>query len=151
VADNGAPRVLVVPTRTVAQGIAAQLAFDPQSSPEENVAAMTGAAGAVRTVEVTRATRSATIGDLVVGEGDLLGLLDDKVVASSAEPLVAAIRALDLAGADRAELITVYRGGAPDEAEAQGFVAKLQGRYPGAEIQLVYGGQPHYDYMISVE
>jgi DAK2 domain fusion protein YloV len=151
VADNGSPRVLVVPTRTVPQGIAAQLAFDPQSSPEENVAAMTGAAGAVRTVEVTRATRSVTIGDLAVGEGDFLGLLDDKVVAASAEPLVAATQALDLAGAEKAELITVYRGEAPDGPEAAAFVEELQGRYPGAEIQLVYGGQPHYDYMISVE
>ncbi|HEX2516361.1 MAG TPA: DAK2 domain-containing protein [Chloroflexota bacterium] len=151
VAQNGSPRVLVVPTRTVPQGIAAQLAFDPQSSPEENVATMTGAAGAVRTVEVTRATRSATIGELEVGEGDILGLLDDKVVAAAAEPLVAATRALDLAGAGKAELITVYRGEAPDEPEAAAFVEALQGHYQGAEIQLVYGGQPHYDYMISVE
>jgi DAK2 domain fusion protein YloV len=151
VAQNGSPRVLVVPTRTVPQGIAAQLAFDPQSSPEENVAAMTGAAGAVRTVEVTRATRSVTIGELEVGEGDVLGLLDDKVVAAAAEPLVAATRALDLASAGKAELITVYRGEGPDEPQATAFVKALQGHYQGAEIQLVYGGQPHYDYMISVE
>ena len=117
VAQNGSPRVLVVPTRTVPQGIAAQLAFDPEASPEENVAAMTGAAGAVRTVEVTRATRSVTIGELEVGEGDVLGLLDDKVVAAAAEPLVAATRALDLASAGKAELITVYRGEAPDEPQ----------------------------------
>ena len=90
--EDGGPRVLVVPTRTVPQGIAAQLAFDPQATPEENVAAMGRAAGTVRTVEVTRATRSVTIDDLQVREGDLLGLLDDKVVAAAGSAAAAAPR-----------------------------------------------------------
>jgi len=149
--EDGGPRVLVVPTRTVPQGIAAQLAFDPQATPEENVAAMGRAAGTVRTVEVTRATRSVTIDDLQVREGDLLGLLDDKVVAAAGSAAAAAAEALDRAGAGKAEIITVYRGEDADEPAASAFVEALKDRYPGAEIELVFGGQPHYDYLISVE
>jgi DAK2 domain fusion protein YloV len=151
VSTDSDQRVLVVPTRTVPQGIAAQLAFDPEAAPDENVDAMRRASAAIRTVEVTRATRSVTIGELKVEEGNILGLLDDKVVAASADPLGAATDALDRAGASKAELITVYRGQAPDEAEAGNLVAALRARYPDAEIELVYGGQPHYDYLISVE
>jgi DAK2 domain fusion protein YloV len=151
IGEDGGPRVFVVPTRTVPQGIAAQLAFDPEATPDENVAAMGRAAGAVRTVEVTRATRSVTIDDLQVREGDLLGLLDDKVVAAAGTVADAAAQALDRAGAGKAEIITVYRGDAADEAAANDFVDSLRDRYPGAEVELVFGGQPHYDYLISVE
>ncbi len=151
VAAERGQQLLVVPTRTIPQGVAAQLAFDLAATPEANAGAMAEAAARVRTVEVTRATRSVTINEIAVVEGDYLALLDDVVVHAAADPLTSAMAALDQAGAERAEIITVYRGESPGEAEAQAYVRALRQRYPSAEIELVYGGQPHYDYSISVE
>jgi hypothetical protein len=145
------PRLLVVPTRTVPQGIAAQLAFLPDAPVEESAAAMEAAAGTVRTVEITRATRAVTIDGITVKAGDALGLLDDKLVAADADPLAAAMQALGQAGAERAEVVTVYRGEGVAEAAAKAFVAALHDCFPNAEAELVDGGQPHYDYIISVE
>jgi DAK2 domain fusion protein YloV len=150
-AEGSAQRLLIVNTRTVPQGIAAQLAFDPGASPEANLSAMADAAAGVRTVEVTRATRSVTIGDVQVQAGDVLALLDDEVVAADDDPVSAARQALERAGAADAELITVYWGEAVGEADAAAFAAALRPSYPKAEFELLPGGQPHYDYLISVE
>jgi hypothetical protein len=145
------PRLRVVPTRTVPQGIAAQLAFVPDATAEESAAAMEAAAGTVRTVEITRATRAVTIDGITVKAGDALGLLDDKLVAAAADPLAAAMQALAQAGAEQAEVVTIYRGQGVAEAAAKAFVAALHNGFPSAEVELVDGGQPHYDYIISVE
>ncbi|MDQ3701718.1 MAG: DAK2 domain-containing protein [Chloroflexota bacterium] len=144
-------QLLVVPTRTVPQGVAAQLAFRSEATPEENAKAMADAAEGVATVEVTRATRSVTIDDVSVEAGDFLALLDDVVVAATDDPITAATQALDQGGAERAEIITVYRGDSPAADAAERFAGALRERYPQAEIELVLGGQPHYDYLIAVE
>lgn len=145
------PRLLVVPTRTVPQGIAAQVAFRAEATAEVNVAMMATAAAAVRTVEVTRATRSITLGDITVHEGDAVGLLDDDLVSAAPGTLEAARQALERAGAGTAEIITVYSGAAVDAAAVNAFVDGLRETYGGTEIELVPGGQPHSDYIISVE
>jgi dihydroxyacetone kinase-like predicted kinase len=147
----GGPRLVVVPTRTVPQGIAAQLAFNPEAGADANAAAMAAAAAGVRTVEITRATRSVTLQDRVVNQGDVLGLLDGELVAAGPDALAAARQALERAGAGGADLITVYRGAAVAAADADAFVAALRATYPSTEIELVSGGQPHYDYVISAE
>lgn len=144
-------QLLVVPTRTVPQGVAAQMAFSSEATPEANAKAMADAAAGVATVEVTRATRSVTIDDVSVEAGDFLALLDDVVVAATDDPLTAATQALDRGGAERAEIITVYRGDSPAADAAERFASALRERYPRAEIELVLGGQPHYDYLIAVE
>jgi uncharacterized protein len=149
--DGAAPRLLVVPSKTIPQGIAAQLAFSGDASPEENVAAMTEAAGAVRTVEVTRATRSVHLDGMNVHAGDMLGLLDDQLVAAGHDPLDTAREALAKAGAATAELITLYSGMDVPAEDADRFAAGLREAFPAATIELVSGGQPHYDYLISVE
>jgi dihydroxyacetone kinase-like predicted kinase len=150
VGDAG-PRLRVVPTTTVPQGIAAQLAVDPQRTPEPNVAAMAAAAGRVRTVEITRATRAVVLDGVAVRRGDVLALLDGMLAAAAGDPLTAAQQALERAGADTAEVLTVYRGQAVAPQHAAAFVAGLRAAHPAAEIECVAGGQPHYDYIISVE
>jgi dihydroxyacetone kinase-like predicted kinase len=149
--EGAGPKLLVVPTRTVPQGIAAQLAFTPDGDADAAVASMTAAAGAVRTVEITRATRSVTIDGLTVREGDAIGLLDDKLVAAATSAVEAAKQALGCAEAGRAELITVYRGAGVPESDAEGFQKAVKELYPDAEVELIAGDQPHYDYIISVE
>jgi dihydroxyacetone kinase-like predicted kinase len=144
-------QILVVPTKTVPQGLAAQLAFDAGADPEAIADAMSAAAGGVRTVEITRATRTVTLDGVDVARGDVLGLLDDKVVAAGTNLREVTCKALEGADARDAEVITVYHGVAVPEPEAAAFAAALRDAYPKAEIQLVPGGQPHYDYVISVE
>jgi DAK2 domain fusion protein YloV len=148
---NEGLRLLVVPTRTVPQGIAAVLAFNPEAPPEQNVAAMQEAAGTVRSVEVTRATRSVTIGSVAIKEGDVVALLDDELVAAGCDVLEVARRALDQAGAAQAEMLTVYYGAEVGDDDAQRFAETLRAAYPKAELEVAPGGQPHYDYIISVE
>ena len=145
------PKLLVVPTRTVPQGLAAQLAFDATADLQQVVAAMEEAAERVRTVEVTRATRTVVINGVSVHEGDALGLLDDTVVSSAATALEAAVKALEAAGASSAELITIYRGQDVTANAGESFAQALRERFPHAEVELLEGGQPHYDYVISVE
>ncbi len=144
-------RLLVAPTRTIPQGIAAQLAFNRDASPEANLAAMAEAAAAVRTVEVTRATRTVELDGVAVRQGDTLGLLDDVLVAAGRDLLGVARTALEQAGAASAEIVTLYRGQDVRVEDANVLADALREAFPAASIELVAGGQPHYDYLISVE
>jgi dihydroxyacetone kinase-like predicted kinase len=112
---------------------------------------MEEAAAGVRTVEVTRATRAVTLNGIDVKAGDALGLLDDKLVVATADPLETAQQALTQAGAASAELITIYRGKGVPEDDGEALAAAIRARYGRAEVEVVDGGQPHYDYLISVE
>jgi dihydroxyacetone kinase-like predicted kinase len=152
-ADLAAPdlRLVVVPTYTVPQGIAAQLAFSAEATAEENAGAMAQAASTVRTVEVTRATRSVALDGLAVREGAALALLDDRPAVAAPDAPTAAQRALDRAGAATAGIITIYHGREVGGEAAQALAAALREHYPQAEVEVVDGGQPHYDYLISVE
>ncbi|MBI3973378.1 MAG: DAK2 domain-containing protein [Chloroflexi bacterium] len=150
-AESDGVRLVVVPTKTVPQGIAAQLAFSPDLAPEENAQRMAEAAAAVRTVELTRAVRAAKVGGIDVGAGDVLGLVDDRLVVAGGDMCDVACRALEQASAAQAEVIAVYFGDGVHPEEAKGFAAVLRRAYPRAEVELIPGGQPHYDYVISVE
>jgi dihydroxyacetone kinase-like predicted kinase len=150
-ADGSDLRLLVAATRTVPQGIAAQLAFNSDASPDENVAAMVEAAAAVRTVEVTRATRNVELDGVAVREGDVLGLLDDVLVAAGSDLIDVSRTALSQAGADAAEIVTLYRGADVPVEDADRFADALRQAFPTATIEIQDGGQPHYDYLISVE
>ncbi len=143
-------RVKVLHTVTVPQGIAALLAFGPSRDLEENARAMEEAAASVRTIEVTRSIRDVRIGDLQVKEGDYIALVDGelKVKAESAE---AALRgALDTLDGSEG-LLTLYYGADVKEAQAQALAESLQQERHGLEVEVVYGGQPHYPYLASLE
>ncbi len=144
-------RVAVVPTKSVPQGIAALAAFNFDAGLDENIAAMTAALRGVRSGEVTRAVRTATIDGVSVAEGQAIGLIDGKLCCAD-EDIEAVLRAiLERTNAAEAELITLYRGRDVDEATAAAMVESLAARYPDAAFELVDGGQPHYDYLLSVE
>lgn len=141
----------VVPSRSVPQGIAAVLAINPDDDFEENVRAMEAAIAGVRTIEVTKAVRSTSIGGVEVAEGQSIAIVDDalKLAAGSAEE--AAISALEDVASEETSLITVYYGGDTDEEAASQLGDTLRERFEGHEVEIVFGGQPHYDYIISVE
>lgn len=151
VADLTPKRVVVVPTRSVPQGIAALSALNFDASLDANAAAMTAAAGALRSAAVTRAVRAATIDGVTVAEGQCIGLVDGALVYAGDTLTEVLLALLDRTDAATAELITLYRGAAVTEEEGRAMVESLAGRYPAADFELVAGGQPHYAYLMSVE
>ena len=151
VADLTPKRIAVVPTRSVPQGIAALAALNFDAPLAANVAAMTEAAETTRSAEVTQAVRAATIDGVAVADGQMIGLIDGKLVCSGETVGEVLLALLARTGADTAELITLYRGAEVGEEEGRAMVESLETRYPDAAFELVAGGQPHYDYLMSVE
>jgi len=150
-AELAGRKVAVVPTRTVPQGIAAMLAFNPQAELEDNVQAMNASAQHVRTGEVTIATRTVEMNGVKVREGQPVGLLDD-TLAAAGESIDAVMGVLlEKMGAAERELVTIYYGASATLEDAQALADALRKRYSHLEVEVVAGGQPHYPYIFSAE
>ncbi len=143
--------VNVVPTRSIPQGIAALLAISPDDAPQEALTAMSEAAGTVRTIEITRAARSVRIHDIPVDEGQPISLIDDELSGTAPTAELAAVAALEQLGAGPNTLLTVYSGAGVRKDRVDALLATLAERFAGTEIESLSGGQPFYDYIISVE
>jgi uncharacterized protein len=142
--------VHVVPTRSIPQGIAAILAVNPDASADENVEAMTAAARAVRTIEVTRASRAVVFNGVRAAPEQPIALIDDQLTHAAGTPEDAALDALAQVGGDGA-VIAVYLGKDTAEERGEQLAGAIRERYPDAEVEVCPGGQPFYDYVISVE
>jgi hypothetical protein len=143
-------RVVVVPTRNAAEGIAALLALDPTLDAAANAGPMTTAGRGIQSLQVTEAVRNATIGGKKVKQGQTIALdPDDGLVAVDGNRDKAVLKAV-AAFEPGFELVTVYYGADAtlDEAEA---IARRIGTATSAEVEVVHGGQPHYRYLISAE
>ena len=146
------PNVHVVPTRSIPQGVSAVLAYNPLSSLEENLAAMKETLSTVVTIEVTRAVRDTSVDGVAVSLGDYIALLDDKLLVVTAQsPEVALQQAIVLAGVESDSILTVYRGADADPDAADACASALESLMPGIQVDQVYGGQPHYHYLASIE
>lgn len=143
--------VAVVPTETIPQGMAALIALNYDGTLEENVEAMQEATSNVQTGEITRAVRDAKVDGMEVKTGDVIGLLNNSLVTKDQDRDEVAWDLLERMGAGDRELITVYWGSGLDEEAVHEFRDKVAERYPNAEVELVNGGQPFYDYIISAE
>jgi DAK2 domain fusion protein YloV len=142
--------VTVVPTASLPQGIAALLAFSPARGPVENVSVMREAADRVRTIELTRATRSARSGGSRSGDIQLIGLLDGRQVASGATwPEVAAKAVSAIEG--RYETAAIFYGEGAGSVEAEEIASALRERCAGVDVQTVRGGQIASPFIIAVE
>jgi len=142
---------VVVPTRNAAEGLAAVLALDTRRTREQNAATMLEAARELQTLHVTRAVRSATMGGQKVRSGQAIALDPDDALLAVGEDLVETC----LEGLGRLrpgfELLTIYRGEPAEASEASRLVARIQEAWPGVEVELIDGGQPHYAYLIAAE
>ena len=150
-AEAAGKPVYVVPTKSMPQGVAAALAFSAESSAEENADEMTEAAADVRTGEVTTAVRSATVDGVDVEAGQLMGLLDNRVVTAGgalADVVAAVLREADVSGE---ELVTLYAGAPVTGDDTSSVVDALGTAFPDVETELVEGGQPHYHFLLSIE
>lgn len=143
--------VIVIPTKTIPQGLSAALAFNEFSDVETNRQAMEEAAGRVRSGSVTYAVRDSSINGLDIREGDYLGMLDSDIAAHGPD-LDDVLRGLmDRMLESGDEIVTIFAGQDADEEQTARLTAYLEERYPDAELELHQGGQPLYYYLISVE
>jgi len=143
--------VKVVPTKTIPQGVVALLAFDYEADFETNVQRMEEAKSTVRSIEVTHATRSTKLGEFDIKKKQAIGLLDGDIVAagdSTTDVLNEVLAGLPL---DDAEVITLYYGADTEPAEAEQVSASIREQYPQLQVEAIRGGQPHYNYIVSVE
>ena len=143
--------VSVVPTRSVAAGLAAAISFVPGQPPEEIAERLQAGARAVRCLEVTRAVRETSVDGLRVASGDAIALLDGRLVARAADLNEALLAGLAEAIDETVELVSVYLGAeAPADAEER-LAGLLESAHPGIAVEVVPGGQPHYPYIVGLE
>lgn len=138
----------IVPTTTLPQGVAAALMFDPAGRAAELVSRMAEAAKSVRTVEVTRAAASRAADGVRVEAGQAIAVVDGRLKAARATLEDALVEGLAAAGAGAGKLVTVYVGEGGEAGLAGDAVRQ---RFPGAEVEVIDGGQPLYPYIASVE
>jgi DAK2 domain fusion protein YloV len=141
----------VVPTTTIPQGVAALLAFDYEADMETNARNMNKARAAVKSIEVTRAVRSTRLGGLDIKKHQAIGFLDGDLVAVGESPSAVVQDVLGRVKLDTAEVITIYYGDDTTSAEAEEVGGTLGKQHPQIQVEVVQGGQPYYNYIVSVE
>lgn len=144
-------RAIVVPTKTIPQGISALLAFNYQADLETNAERMGRAASEIQTIEVTRAVRSTQVNGVDVTRGDVIGMLDDQLVAAGGDYTAVVLDALRQASAGECEVVTIYFGQDATEVEAYALADQIVETYPSLETEVHEGGQAHYRYILSLE
>jgi DAK2 domain fusion protein YloV len=144
-------QVRVIPTHSIPQGIAALLAFNYRADFEGNAERMTEHAAGIQTIEITQAVRSTQVNGMQVNHGDVIGLLNDKLIATGQDEAAVTMQALEAASADDWEIATIYFGQDANQAEAENLSNAITQRYPDLEVEVYDGGQPHYRYIISLE
>lgn len=149
--DVTVKKVQVVPSRNVPQGLSALLALDPDGDVEAIAKKMVKSLDLVKAGEVTVATRSVEIDSVNVKEGQVIALLDGKLVCSAKSVEEGCMSLLEKANAKEHELITLFYGEDLTATEANRISDKVREAYPGQEIEIQDGGQPHYQFIISVE
>ena len=143
--------IIVIPTKTVPQGITAMINFMPDSSAEENEARMTEELANVKTGQVTYAVRDTHIDDKDIHEGDIMGI-GDKTILSVGRDIAQTTKDMIAQMVDEdSELISVYYGEDMKEEDANALASWLEKEYPDCDIEVHFGGQPIYYYVVSVE
>ena len=140
-----------IPTSTIPQGVAALLAYIPEVPPDKVIEAMKASISSVKTLEVTTAARDATISGTQVSRGQVIGLLEGELVTVGASPLGVLEESLFKTELPEGGVVTLYRGSEIAELEAQMAAERLKAVLPGQEVEVVYGGQPFYHYIASIE
>jgi DAK2 domain fusion protein YloV len=143
--------VIVVPAKTVPQGITAMLEFDPTSSPEENEENMTKSLTKVNTVQITYSVRDSKFNDLEIKKDDILGILNGDIDKVGNDVSEVAIEVLDKAVNDDHEILTIYYGEDISEEQADELASLIEEKYEELDVEVYYGGQPLYYYIFSIE
>ena len=143
--------IIVVPSKTVPQGITALINFIPELSAEDNLSTMMEEMERIKTGQITYAVRSTQIDGMEIHQGDIMGLGDQGMLAVGSSIERTAIETLKAMVDEESELISIYYGSDVKAEEAERVFAKAQKACPGCEVELHNGGQPIYYYLMSVE
>ena len=144
-------KVQIVPSRSIPQGLAAMMHLNPDGDLEVVTAKMNKAIEEVTTAEITTATRSVEIDGVAVEQGQVIALVDGKLCCSAGTVDESCMCALKEAKAGEHELITLFYGEDMTAAEANRIVDLIRAVYPSQEVEIQDGGQPHYQFIISIE
>ena len=143
--------IIVIPTKTVPQGITAIINYVPDISIEENEAVMTQEAQNVATGQVTYAVRDTMIDNKEIHQGDFMGIGDKGILSVGTDLQNVAFEMVSEMMKDDYELISIYYGADISEEQAEELVTRIQNEFSSCDVELQYGGQPIYSYVVSAE
>lgn len=144
-------KITVIPTKTVPQGITAVINYVADLSPEDNALTMNDEIKQVRTGQVTYAVRDTVIEDKEIKEGDYMGIGDDGILSVGGDVASVTFEMVREMMDDSLELISIYYGEEVSEEDAEALKAKVEEAYPSCDVELQFGGQPIYYYIVSAE
>lgn len=144
-------KIIVIPSKTVPQGITAMISFIPDRSPEENKKAMEEGIEQVKTGQLTYAVRDTMIDGKEIHQGNIMGIGDHSMLAVGTEIQSTALEMIKQMVGDDSELISIYYGSDVTDKDGEALLAAVQETYPDCDVELHFGGQPVYYYIISAE
>ena len=144
-------KIIVIPTKTVPQGITAVINFNPDDDAETNEATMMEEIKNVKTGQVTYAVRTTCIDDKEINEGDIMGIGDAGILSVGTSIEETTKDMLSQLVDEDSELISLYYGEDVSEEDAENFVAEIEELYPDVDVDAHFGGQPIYYYVLAVE
>ena len=144
-------KIIVIPTKTIPQGITALINYIPDSTPEENEERMNSEIGLVKTGQVTYAVRDTVIDDKQIRQNDYMGIGDSGILSVGQELEATVMDMVSQLIDDDSAIVSVYYGADMKKEAAEAIAAKITEDYPDVEVEVHYGGQPIYYYVISVE
>ncbi|MCD7033820.1 DAK2 domain-containing protein [Metabacillus sp. GX 13764] len=143
--------VIVIPSKTVPQGMAAMLAFNPEDDAEQTEKALNEALKHVKSGQITYAVRDTQIDGLDIAKNDFMGISDGKIVTKGSTQIEAARNLLDLMMSDEDEILTILCGEDAKQDETDELAAYIEEKFPDAELEIHRGDQPLYSYIFSIE
>lgn len=144
-------KLIVIPTKTIPQGISALINFIPDNSAEDNEARMVESLDFIKSGQVTYAVRDTEIDDKVIHEGDYMGIGDSGILSVNKKIDTCVLDMVDLMVDDDSAIVSIYYGADVKESAAEKIASKIEKAYPDIEIEIQEGGQPVYSYIVSVE
>ena len=144
-------KIVVVPTKTVPQGITAIINYVPDMTVEENAETMTEEIKSVSSGQVTYAVRDTSIDGKEIKQGDFMGIGDSGILSVGTAISEVTVNMIDEMMSDESELISIYYGSEITEEDAEKLRSQVEEKYSSCDIELQYGGQPIYYYIVSVE
>ena len=144
-------RVIVLPTKTIPQGITALINYIPEQTPEENESRMLQEIANVKTGQVTYAVRDTVVDDKDIKEGDYMGIGDSGILSVNQDMKQCFAQMVDQMVDEDSAIVSVFYGADVSESEAQELADAVEEKYPDLEVELQAGGQPVYYYVVSVE
>ena len=143
--------IVVVPTKTIPQGITAMISYVPEKNSAENTEAMLQAIENVKTGQVTYAVRDTRIDDKEIHEGDIMGIGDHGILAVGKDRVEVTKETVAEMVDEDSEVISIYYGAEVSEEDAKEFADYVEATYEDCDVEFNYGGQPIYYYVLSVE